>query len=445
MSKASEIVLWEAPAASTLPVNLSKPSEIAAFAKQLTVREKEQVVAAYKSGSYEMATSFVWGRAMAALKRELGTLGVSFLAELLGRNDLNEDDNVLDALTEKEAIKLAGELGMVSQTEAMRLRHSQELVSHFAQRDPVEGDDVMEVTEAVGVLLNCVKSVLAKPRIQVARKFSEFRSELEAESLAPDDSRCDMLVASPYFFRRVAVAVLLAGIESHTGAKLEHCLSNLNLLLPLLWSELRDPERWQVGATYAKVYGDGLQLQTAGLKQALLKVKGFDYVAETLRSQTFLKAAEAIVRAHDGMNNFYNEESPTLQLERLGSVIPAPALGPCLTALLCVRLGNFYGTSWAAKPVASRLLKRQSTDRWKYYLEKVLPSETRILEKLLDANPRSEWISFIGDIVNQELVIEHRGVKSLVEASLAKDDKRTVSAAERLISAYYGKQKGGTA
>ena len=100
----------------------------------------------------------------------------------------------------------------------------------------------------------------------------------------------------------------------------------------------------------------GLQTQTAGLKQALLKVRGFNYVPENLRSQTFLKAAEAIVlRAHEGMNNFYNEEAPTINLEKLGTVIPAPALGPCITALLCVRLGNSYGTCWAAVPIASKM------------------------------------------------------------------------------------------
>lgn len=289
MSKTNEIMLWNEPVASLVPANLSQPSEIAGFAQQLTTREKSQVITAYQNGSYEMATTFVWGRAMASLKRELGTLGITFLAELLGRSDIAEDDSVLDAITEKEAIQLAEELGIVSRTEAIRLRHSQELVSHFAQRDPSEYDDPMEVTDAVSVLLSCVKSVLAKPSIQVARRFAEFRQELETETFASTDSRCDALVGSPYFFRRLAIAVLLSGIRSHTGAKLEHCLSNLNLFLPLLWPTTREPQRWQVGSTYAQVYADGLQTQTTGLKQALLKVRGFDYVPENLRSQTFVR------------------------------------------------------------------------------------------------------------------------------------------------------------
>lgn len=441
MSKQSEIILWEEQAVSLVPANLSKPNEITEFAKQLTTREKHQVVAAYNSGSFEMATSFVWGRAMASLKRELGALGITFLAELLGRSDIGEDDNILDAITEKEAIKLAEELGIVSRTEAIRLRHSQELVSHFSQRDPKEDDDPMEVAEAVNVLLCCVKSVLAKPSIQVAKRFAEFRQELEIETFGPNDPRCDTLAGSPYFFRRLAVAVLLSGVRAHTGAKLEHCLANLNLLLPLLWAKLREPERWQVGTTYAQVYADGLQTQTAGLKQALLKVRGFDYVPENLRSQTFLKAAEAIIRAHEGMNNFYNEEAPTINLEKLGTVIPAPAIGPCITALLCVRLGNSYGTCWAAVPIADKMLKKQATDRWVYYLEKILPGETRILEKLLDDKPQTHWFKLAPDVFNEDMGIKEKIVRDLIEASLAKDGKRLSSAVQKLIAAYYGKSK----
>lgn len=441
MSNTNAIILWDDQPASLVPANLSQPSEITEFAKQLSSREKIQIINAYKHGSYEMVTSFVWGRAMASLKRELGTLGITFLAELLGRTDISEDDSVLDAITEKEAIKLAEELGIVSRTDAIRLRHSQELVSHFSQRDPREDDEPMEAMEAGNVLLNCVKSVLAKPSIQVAKRFADFRQELETETFTSGDHRCETLAGSPYFFRRLAIAVLLSGIRSQTGAKLEHCLANLNLLLPILWPKIRDSERWQVGTTYAQVYADGLQTQTAGLRQALLKVRGFDYVPENLRSQTFLRAAEAIIRAHESVNNFYNEEAPTLALEKLGTVIPAPAIGACTTALLCVRLGNFYGTCWAATPIAERQLKKQGVDRWSFYMDNVFPGETRILEKLLDAKPQAQWMSLAPHIFGDEPAIKDKVTRDLVASSLKKDAKGISAATQKLIAAYYGKGK----
>jgi hypothetical protein len=437
MNDTNQIILWGEPSVGLIPPNLSQPNEIAELATQLTAREKAQVVKAYRDGSYEMATSFVWGRAMASLKRELGTLGITFLAEMLGRSDISETDNVRDAITDKEAIKLAEELGMVSRTEAIRLRHSQELVSHFSQSDPVSDDEPMEITDAVGVLKSCVKSVLAKSSIQVARQFADFRKDLETETFAAGDQKVETLIASPYFFRRLAVAVLLTGIRTNTGAKLEHCLSNLNLLLPMLWQNLRDAERWQVGQVYAQVYADGLQTQTVGIKKALLKVRGFDFVPENLRSQTFIKAAESIIKAHEGLNNFYNEELPTLNLERLGSVIPAPAIGPCLTALLCVSLGNFYGTSWSAKPTADRILKKQSSDRWSYYFDQVLPGETRILEKLLDDNPRKQWIALSTSIFSEGVSVKDPAINELLEASVSKDARRVLLITNRLISKYY--------
>ena len=440
MSKENKITLWDVKDTAIVPANLSQPDEIAEFAQQLTIREKSQIVKAYKDGMYEMATTFIWGRAMASLKRELGSLGITFLGEMLGRTDINEDDNVLDTITEKEAIKLAAELGVVSPTEAMRLRHAQELVSHFGQRDPQDGDEGMEMTDAVSVLLSCVKSILAKPSIQVARRFADFRRDLESKSFKPEDSHCDDLVSSPYFFRRLAIAVLLSGIRAHTGAKLEHCLSNLNLLLPLLWNGLREVERWQVGTTYAQVYADGLQVQMAGIKQALLKVKGFDYVPENLRSQTFIKAAELIIQAHEGLNNFYTEEAPTLNLEKMGTVIPPPALGACITALLCVRLGNRYGVSWSAKPVAERILNRISHDRWVYYFDKILPGEIRILEKLSDKNPINEWLIWINKIGTADLNLSNKSIKELFEASRSKNEGRVESVAEKLFVAYYNKK-----
>ncbi len=441
MSDPNTIILWDEPAKDLVPSNIVQPNELAEYATQLSTREKRQIITAYGVGSYEMATTFVWGRTMAALKRELGTLGITFLAELLGRSDIEENDSVLEAITDREAIRLAEELGVISRLEAIRLRHSQELVSHFAQRDPTDGDDEMEVTEATNVLHACVKSVLAKPNIQVAREFAEFRKELESESLPADDPRCDTLVGSPYFFQRLAISVLLGGIRVHIGAKLEHCLANLNQLLPRLWPNIREAERWQVGTTYAQVYADGLQAQTAGLKQALLKVRGFDYVPENLRSQSFLKAAEGIIRAHEGLNNFYNEEAPTLHLEKMGTVIPAPALGPCITSLLCVRLGNRFGKSWGAWPIADRLLKQQGMDRWTYYLDKILSSDMRILEKLQADKPRAEWVELLTSTLPTDVLLSNSSMQALIGATFERNDRYILKVVNNLISSYYSNKK----
>lgn len=46
----------------------AQPSEIVQRAVQLTERDQKAIVQAFQTGSYEMAATFIWSKAIAALK-----------------------------------------------------------------------------------------------------------------------------------------------------------------------------------------------------------------------------------------------------------------------------------------------------------------------------------------------------------------------------------------
>ena len=354
--------------------------------------------------------------------------------------DVDEDDDIDDVLTTRDAIRLAGELGVVSATDAMRLQHTYEIVTHFSQLDQSAADsEDIDETEALASLKACIKSVLGRPKVEIAKKFVEFRGALEGESLAVDDPRVEMLRGSPYFFCKLTINVLMNGAKRNIGAQLEHVLANANVLLPAIWEKVRDAERWQVGKTYAETYANGKSIAVSGLKSVLLKVRGFDYVPENLRSETFVKAAEAIIKAHEGLNNFYNEASPVSNLARLGSTIPTPAIPACVTALLCVCLGNRYGVAWAALADASKLLANLSADRWQYYLNQVLPSDARILGKFSEDQPVAKWISLVQQYNLGALQIKNRSVSKLLLAASDANAQKVKEAGVILLREYYGK------
>jgi len=281
--------------------------------------------------------------------------------------------------------------------------------------------------------------VLGRPKIEVARKFVDFRNALEGETLSESDHRVEMLKSSPYFFYKLTVSVLLNAARKNVGASLEHTLANINVLIPAMWKVLRDAERWQVGHCYAEAYSDGKTTVVGGLKSALLKVRGFDYVPENLRSDTFVKAAEAIILAHEGLNNFYNEPAPVKHLQRLGTTIPTPAVPACMTALLSVVLGNKYGVSWSAQSEATDILKRVTSDRWQYYLNNVLSSDVRVLRKLAEDRPRSEWIKLLSGLGIVDIDVKTKGVSQLLVHTKANDDKKIERTAQRLVDDYYVK------
>ncbi len=435
-------ILWQPENNCPSLTNAKTPTEISNHAVQLSAKDKSQIVSAFDSGHYEMAVNYLWVKTIAALKKELSAVGVSFLGEMLGRPDVDEDDDVDGILTTKDAIRLAEELGIIKKTDGMRLRHTHELITHFSQMEIIESDsEEINQSEATSSLIACVQGVLGRQKIEVAKKFVDFRNDLEGKTLTGNDPHVEMLKSSPYFFNKLAISVLMNAAKKNTGANLEHTLANINVIIPAIWSNLRDTEKWQVGYAYAEAYADGKSTVVGGLKSALLKVKGFDFVPENLRSNTFIKAAKAILDAHDGLNNFYNESTPVKNLSKLGTTIPTPALPACITALLCVVLGNSYGVSWNAESESFEILKKITADRWTYYLNNALPSDTRILNKLMEEKPRVNWIKLVEKYKLHELDVKDNNVNSLLKASNKDNSKKIESATTLLLIKYYGENK----
>lgn len=435
------VTLWQADNLKPVPSDAKTPKAIAEYAAQLTAKDQRQIVSAFQAEHYEMGLNFLWLRTVTALKRKLATVGAGLLGEMVGRVGVSEDENVEDLLTAREAIRLAEELGAITRTEALRLRQTHERVTHFNQL-AVEGEEFEEIdeSEAIASLRACVSAVLARPKIEVAKKFVEFRESLETETFIEGEEKLNALITSPYFFWKLTIDILMNAAKESTGAKLEHCLANVNLLLPKLWPSLKEPERWRVGRTYSEVYSEGNSTATSGLKQALLKVRGFDFVPESLRSDTFNRAAELVLRAHDGFNNFYHEVGPMRNLSQLGSSIPAPALPSCIVALLSVYLGNQYGVSFAACGIAESVLDALSRDRWRYYLNQVLPSDTRTLNKLMHYDrPRTRWQQMVDKYSLGSSDVKDPTVNRLISCAKNKDENGMSKAAGKLLSRYYGR------
>lgn len=96
----------------------------------------------------------------------------------------------------------------------------------------------------------------------------------------------------------------------------------------------------------------------------------------------FKEMARKVIDVHDSYNNFYNETGVVKALANLGTRIPEPAFLVCLDAYLLVYLGNYYGYSRTAAPLAAEELKKISQDRWQVYFSTYINTDDRILNNL---------------------------------------------------------------
>src|SRR5436309_3470952 len=107
----NEIVTWSSHEAISIPASKSDVRDVVEYGSaQLSKRDMASVVAAFASESYEMAATFVWTKAAAVLKKQVATLGMAFVGEMLGRPDLDDDSDPSTSLADHEAIALAEDL-----------------------------------------------------------------------------------------------------------------------------------------------------------------------------------------------------------------------------------------------------------------------------------------------------------------------------------------------
>lgn len=403
----TELVVWQNNAIPAIPKKVAKIEDLVTYGVQLQLKDRKQIISAFNNEAYEMVSTYTWTKAITSLKNQLSKMGVSFIAEMLDRPDINEHTDIQQAISEFEAIRLAEEFGVISGTAAFRLKKAMETVTHFNQPE-LDEDEENEMTqdEARTIVRTCIQGILGYNKIEAAIDFKNFRVELEERTLNEENPYILKLIQSPYFFHRTVIRILLSLVKTSNGAQLENSLANSNLIMPMLWDNLQHPERWQIGRTYSELFTDGQTIAASGLKKVLLKVKGFDFVPEDLRSSSFIKVANEILTAHEGMNNFYNEPKPVSTLYNMGSVIPTPAFPICITAILSVKLGNRYGVSNAAQGIVNEMLKNISSDRWIYFFKECLQYNDRLLYKLMEYRPLDRWLSLFPESLIDKALLE---------------------------------------
>ncbi|MEE3507584.1 MULTISPECIES: hypothetical protein [unclassified Pseudomonas] len=437
----SKELVWTGPSGTTLPASCSDPQDIVQYANGLNDKQKRDIARAFEHGAYDMGAEYTWRRAMVRLKSTLKTLGMGFIGEMLNDDDIDEYSNIDIVLNDYSAINLAEQLGAINSTGALKLRHALEVISHFLSDEAEKNNEELSKIDAASLVGSCVRYVLGETDISIAIEFSELRNRLFSETLSLADPQIQQLLDSPPFYIKTVVSVLLSGIKNEQGAAQEHAVGNLGVLIHSIWNHIPEKDKWQIGNAYRDATAAGDISAAKGLKNALLKVKGFDYVPENLRSSTFRKAAKSLIDAHFSINNFYTEAPLVASLSKLGSSIPAPAFIECVQAYLCVYLGNSYGISHAAFPIAKAELLKIPEDRWRYYFDKVVASDEIILAKLLSDKPIKKFSTLIQDhlgfLVDSESL--NTEVLKLVKALNDGNEGRVSAIARKLYDKIRGK------
>ena len=421
---------WEASVQNGIPTDVNDVNDIVVYGnKNLTSKQQTQIVGAYKMGAYDMAAEYAWKKAIIKLRSSLADLGMDFISEFVQRDDVDEYTPIENVLTERATIDLAERLGVINSTGALHLRQVQELVNHYLSAN---SEEEMSSIDCLSVIRTSVEYILSEDNVKVAVAFSVFRQRLLNEDLKLKDNDVAQIINSPLFYIRTVMSILLSAIKRSKPIVQEHALVNMTTLLPEIWNKLSSSDKWMIGETYRDVVASGDVAATKGMKIALSKVGGFDFVPETLRSSTFKELARKLIDVHDSFNNFYNETSVVKALANLGTRIPEPAFLVCIEAYLLVYLGNYYGFSNGAAPIAEEELKKISKERWYTYFLKYIHTDDRILCNLETKKQVSRMKELLDNIGITDLTGLPKDNQKLFDAIMKNDSERVKNIANAM-------------
>lgn len=398
------------PSGMQLPI-ITDIKSLVPYAIAIPDKTRNKIVNYYMNCDFETSVEKIWQRAITILRKRILSLGEEFVADMVG---IDESD-YLQNLPPYTLICLAHELGFIDKSGKQKLLYSNDIFNHYAGNDADEYEE-MPQDEANVVIKNCISYILCYDADSFGWQMNDFREKLKSGRITDLYEDVDtMFSTSPYFYLKTTVRSLLNLFRETEDIELENVTENMTILFPAIWENLKFEERRALADTYEFFNSKNDGVRTKSLANILLKVKGFDYVAENTRSRTFIKVANLLKSAHFEVNNFYNEPPHIKKLESLGTKIPDLALKECLTAIIFVKIGNSYGISWAAQPYADKLLSRITVEQWTTYLESYMKDEPDLVNYIKNNQTiRNRWKDLVKEYKLKELNIVDATVKSIL-------------------------------
>ena len=425
----NQVALYQESAGVVAVPDTNDVAILMSYNRSLSSNDANKIVKAFDNELYDMAAEYIWSRTISTLKKNIMKFGEEFVAEMLDRPDISSVEDI----SEYEVITLSSDLGFINQTAKIEFMQFSEIIQHYmSNEDP---DEAFPLTKVSDIVRSCVKHVLGFEKVEYEISFVSFRNRLRTEYIIEGHEIYTQLKLAPYFYKRTVFKTMMnLAKTTKDSAEREIILNNMISIFVEIWSALKKKKKWVIGRSYAQCLSDGDNKLLIALKSVLLKVKGFDYVPENLRSNTYIIAAKDLLSAHQGMNNFYNEPSKAKYLAQMGNSIPAPAFGNCMTAVLACKLGNSYGISWDAQTYLDEILQTVSKDRWSYYLSSVLPYDRVILYKLCVDITADRWIELVEKYSLEKIDIEgEKELKDLISYSNPKQKIQLKRVVNRIL------------
>lgn len=322
-----------------------------------------KMIAAVAVGLFDAALNYLWDETVSELRRRVTGYDLAYFFDIAvaspdRRKQLSTADD-LERVDDVDLLRASREIGLIS-----AVGHSQlDLIRYMRNYASAAHPNQVELTglQLAQWLETCIREVITLPVDTVTAETGKLLRNIKATRLADQDvgsitAFFDELPAD----RADALAAGLFGLYTDPSGAPE-TKDNVRRLWRELWPRVSEEARHEFGTKHARYAANADHAQTLASRELLDLVNGQSYLPEQIRTANLSDILDALLAAHRGFDNFYNETSPARALEAfVGNRGDVPAgIAPRYTsALVELFLTNGHGVAIAADAIYRRLLER---------------------------------------------------------------------------------------
>jgi hypothetical protein len=320
-------------------------------------------VAACAVGLFDAALNFLWNETIRNLRDKVARFDLEYFYDSVitdpDRRSKFKDAADLDNLDDWVLIRGCLTTGIITDIGYKHLDYIRDMRNYASAAHPNQNQ--LTGLQVVTWLQTCIREVLAKepegPVIEVRRLLRSLRQEtLSEDSVGPIASAVELL---PDDLSRSLLRVIFGMYtDSNLGADIRN---NIRLIAEVVWGACSEEARFEAGLKFASLTANA-EVTRAGLaREFLQRVDGLSYLPPDALGLEMTTALDALLTAHNGWDNFYNEPPHARMVQ---SVVPASGDVPnsvvrkYIKVLTMCRIGNGHGVSWAAEPIYNNLISR---------------------------------------------------------------------------------------
>ncbi|HBR75035.1 MAG TPA: hypothetical protein DEA78_15330, partial [Cyanobacteria bacterium UBA11159] len=272
-----------------------------------------------------------------------------------------KDESDLEKLDDWVLVRGCRETGIISDIGYRHLDYIRDMRNHASAAHPNHNE--LTGLQLISWLETCIKEVLGKEpggaAIEVKRLLRSVREETLSASDVPPIA--EAIVRLP---EDLAHSLLRTAFGMYTDSRLDAGIrNNIRFLAPEIWEVCSEDARYEIGLKHGSFSANGEVSRSNLARDFLTIVSGLAYLPSNTIAVEITDALEALLAAHNGWNNFYNEPSPARLLQAFvpaSGNIPDSVLGKYVRILTMCKIGNGYGVSSGAESIYDNLINRWS-------------------------------------------------------------------------------------